>query len=117
MRWRAALSSRMRRVRSTTSASDNFRKARRTRLARLNPLRPISSAGVNIVSLRRGRQPVAPWRYNTASRFVKRQSGGTMNAQEAYAELLRRSREQALLASCSEILAWDEETYMPPGGV
>src|SRR5947208_11924143 len=41
----------------------------------------------------------------------------SMNAHEAYHELLRRSREQALLASCAELLAWDEETYMPPGGV
>jgi carboxypeptidase Taq len=39
-----------------------------------------------------------------------------MGAREAYADLLRRSREQALLASCSAVLGWDEQTYMPPGG-
>jgi carboxypeptidase Taq len=31
--------------------------------------------------------------------------------------LVRRSREQALLASCAELLGWDEETYMPCAGV
>src|SRR4051794_10540743 len=40
-----------------------------------------------------------------------------MRAHEAYEELVRRMREQALLASCSELLAWDELTYLPPGGV
>jgi carboxypeptidase Taq len=40
-----------------------------------------------------------------------------MNPQDAYSELLRRSRERALLASCIELISWDELTYMPPGGV
>jgi carboxypeptidase Taq len=40
-----------------------------------------------------------------------------MTAQAAYDELIRRSREETLLGSCAELLAWDEETYMPPGGV
>ena len=40
-----------------------------------------------------------------------------MRAQDAYDELLRRSREETLLASCAELLGWDEETYLPPGGV
>src|ERR1041385_9262737 len=35
----------------------------------------------------------------------------------AYAELIRRVREESLLASCEALLEWDEETYMPPGGV
>jgi carboxypeptidase Taq len=39
-----------------------------------------------------------------------------MRAQAAYEELLRRAREEALLASCAELLAWDEVTYMPRGG-
>ena len=39
-----------------------------------------------------------------------------MRAQAAYEELIRLSRERALLASCVALLAWDEETYMPPGG-
>ncbi|MGE3820754.1 MAG: carboxypeptidase M32, partial [Isosphaeraceae bacterium] len=34
----------------------------------------------------------------------------------AYEELIGRSREQSLIASCSSILGWDEQTYMPPGG-
>lgn len=39
-----------------------------------------------------------------------------MNAQSAYDELVRCSREQALLGSCSALLGWDEQTYMPKGG-
>ena len=39
-----------------------------------------------------------------------------MRAEIAYAELIRRTREQSLLASCAELLAWDEDTYMPPAG-
>jgi carboxypeptidase Taq len=41
----------------------------------------------------------------------------TMDTQEAYAELIRRVREETLLTSCEALLEWDEETYMPPGGV
>ena len=39
-----------------------------------------------------------------------------MNAQAAYDELVRLARERALLGSCAALLAWDEETYLPPGG-
>ena len=39
-----------------------------------------------------------------------------MKAQAAYEELIRQARERAMLASCAALLAWDEETYMPPGG-
>jgi carboxypeptidase Taq len=39
-----------------------------------------------------------------------------MRAQAAYDELLRRAREEALLASCAALLGWDEETTMPAGG-
>jgi carboxypeptidase Taq len=40
-----------------------------------------------------------------------------MQPETAYRELLRLARERALLLSCSSLLEWDEETYMPPGGV
>jgi carboxypeptidase Taq len=40
-----------------------------------------------------------------------------MHAQAAYDELIRRTREESLLASCAELLGWDELTYMPRGGV
>jgi carboxypeptidase Taq len=40
-----------------------------------------------------------------------------MRETAAYQELIRRTREEALLASCAELLGWDEETYMPRGGV
>ncbi len=39
-----------------------------------------------------------------------------MRAVEAYGELVRRSRERALLGSCSALLGWDEQTYLPRGG-
>ncbi len=39
-----------------------------------------------------------------------------MGAQESYDELIRRSRERSVLASCSALLGWDEQTYMPTGG-
>ena len=39
-----------------------------------------------------------------------------MGPRAAYDELIRRSREHATLASCSALLGWDEQTYMPPGG-
>jgi carboxypeptidase Taq len=39
-----------------------------------------------------------------------------MRAETAYAELIHRTREQSLLASCAELLAWDEDTYMPSAG-
>ncbi len=37
-------------------------------------------------------------------------------ADQAYAELLRRSREHTLIGSCAAVLGWDERTYMPHGG-
>jgi carboxypeptidase Taq len=40
-----------------------------------------------------------------------------MTSNEAYEELITRSREDALLASCANLLEWDQETYMPPGSV
>lgn len=38
-------------------------------------------------------------------------------AEQAYAELVRLSRERALLGSCATLLEWDEDTIMPAGGV
>jgi len=37
-------------------------------------------------------------------------------AEQAYHDLLRRSRECSLLASCGGVLGWDERTYMPRNG-
>jgi carboxypeptidase Taq len=39
-----------------------------------------------------------------------------MTAEAAYAELLRRSREAAVMSACASILGWDERTYMPHNG-
>lgn len=35
---------------------------------------------------------------------------------DLYAELTRLLRETAVLASCSSVLSWDEQTFMPTGG-
>jgi carboxypeptidase Taq len=40
-----------------------------------------------------------------------------MNPEEAYAELVRLSREESVLSSCLDLLEWDEEIYMPSDGV
>jgi carboxypeptidase Taq len=40
-----------------------------------------------------------------------------MRADQAYAQLIQRVREETLLTTCEALLEWDEETYMPPGGV
>jgi carboxypeptidase Taq len=40
-----------------------------------------------------------------------------MTPEHAYAELVRLAREEAILASCSDLLEWDEETFMPRGGI
>ena len=34
----------------------------------------------------------------------------------AYEQLIRQARELAVLSSCSALLHWDEQTYMPRGG-
>jgi carboxypeptidase Taq len=39
-----------------------------------------------------------------------------MDLQSAYHELIRRARELATLGSCSAVLGWDEQTFMPPAG-
>jgi carboxypeptidase Taq len=40
-----------------------------------------------------------------------------MRPEAAYAELIGRSREDALVAACASLLEWDQETYMPAGAV
>jgi carboxypeptidase Taq len=40
----------------------------------------------------------------------------TRDPQAAYDELIQRARELATFGSCSVLLGWDEQTYMPPGG-
>jgi carboxypeptidase Taq len=40
-----------------------------------------------------------------------------MTANDAYARLIAWSQQATLLGSCIELLGWDEETYLPRGGV
>ncbi len=37
-------------------------------------------------------------------------------AEQAYAELIRRTKDASLLGSCASVLDWDEQTYMPRQG-
>ena len=39
-----------------------------------------------------------------------------MTPTDAYADLLARSKELAVLNSCAAVLGWDQQTYMPKGG-
>jgi len=39
-----------------------------------------------------------------------------MDKQQPYQELLHRVREARILASCGDVLHWDEQTYMPAAG-
>jgi carboxypeptidase Taq len=48
--------------------------------------------------------------------LIAEESPVTADPPAAYAELIRRARETSLLASCSAVLSWDEQTYMPRGG-
>jgi carboxypeptidase Taq len=41
---------------------------------------------------------------------------GTMTPEAAYADLIRRTKEAAVLSSCGAVLGWDERTYMPHDG-
>jgi carboxypeptidase Taq len=41
----------------------------------------------------------------------------TMNQRAAYEQLIELTRRRAVLASCLELLSWDELTYMPRAGV
>ena len=40
-----------------------------------------------------------------------------MQPKSAYDELIRLSRDEATLASCLDVLEWDEETVLPRGGI
>jgi carboxypeptidase Taq len=42
---------------------------------------------------------------------------GDVKPEQAYQELVRRSRDETLLGSCLDLLEWDEEVAMPRGGV
>jgi carboxypeptidase Taq len=39
-----------------------------------------------------------------------------MTPADAYADLVRRSKELGVLHSCAGVLGWDQQTYMPPKG-
>jgi carboxypeptidase Taq len=44
------------------------------------------------------------------------EKGNIMTPAEAYAALLRRSREIGIIQSCTALLSWDQQTYMPTYG-
>src|SRR5215831_5835039 len=57
-------------------------------------------------------RPASNLRKLIATRIVE----VSMSASESYAELIRRTKETAVLASCGAMLGWDERTYMPHDG-
>ena len=60
-----------------------------------------------------------PARRTMARRTITRTPRGiamALDAREAYGELIRGAQQLGLLASCSAVLGWDEQTYMPTGG-
>jgi carboxypeptidase Taq len=49
--------------------------------------------------------------------FLSRvEKGDIMTPAEAYAALVRRSKEISIIQSCAALLSWDQQTYMPPHG-
>src|SRR2546423_1643715 len=52
------------------------------------------------------------------TRTITRDEPETMprTPEQAYAELTHRFTQNAILESCTSVLGWDEQTYMPPGG-
>src|SRR6266404_4937115 len=38
------------------------------------------------------------------------------SADQAYADLIRRTKDASVLGSCAAVLDWDEQTYMPRQG-
>jgi hypothetical protein len=55
-------------------------------------------------------------RENDAIRPREMGMQGNTSLQESYDELIRRSREESILTSCTALLDWDEQTYVPPQG-
>src|SRR4029077_12531863 len=47
---------------------------------------------------------------------VKSPAPMSRTPEQAYAELTHRFTQTAILESCSSVLGWDEQTYMPSGG-
>src|SRR5580765_1712879 len=89
-----------------------------TRLASRCPSKPTSSAGVckRSASLK-GSNPVLILRPDDCASTAN-VSGGPpiVTPEQAYAELVRLSRDETVLSSCLDILQWDEEVCMPRGG-
>ncbi len=59
-----------------------------------------------------GSDPISAYHADPSFRSID-----CMSPQTAYSELIRLAREQTVLSSCADLLEWDEETYMPRGGV
>src|SRR6476620_10997870 len=116
--WWASAPARRRSMIPASSAGARRERACCTRLARASPARPRSSAGVSIVRSVRRRVHVyvtpGPFRRNDGPAHL---TEGLMHADKAYDELMRRVREETLLTGIEALLEWDEETYMPSGGV
>jgi Zn-dependent M32 family carboxypeptidase len=47
----------------------------------------------------------------------KRKRAVMGDAKQAYEALIAEVKQVAILGSCASVLGWDEQTYMPKGGV
>src|SRR3954469_4795005 len=106
---------RMAPMRSISSAGGTRSSATCTREASRWPMRPTSSAGECIAWVRRcvsaANARLGPGLFydGTAHPPLPTPRPHSVNPEHAYDEMIRLSKEEALLASCLELLEWDEE--------
>src|SRR4051812_47130780 len=94
-----------------------------TRVASRWPIRPTSSAGVYTrrgggvgsgeCVYRRGPPAILRLWVSSATSHV---SDYPVNPEKAYQEIVALSRAERMLASCLDLLEWDEEVSMPRNG-
>src|SRR5436190_23564509 len=107
----------MARIRSTSAAGGTRSSAVCTRVASRWPMRPTSSAG-ECMCAGACKGVVLALFYGASRDLQPRPSVRThMNAEQAYETMIALSREETLLASCLDLLEWDEEVSMPRDGV
>src|SRR5436190_1694937 len=103
----------MARIRSTSAAGGTRSSAVCTRVASRWPMRPTSSAG-ECMCAGACKGVVLALFYGASRDLQPRPSVRKhMNAEQAYETMIALSREETLLASCLDLLEWDEEVCMP----
>src|SRR5215204_6482850 len=93
-----------------------------TRVASRSPMSPTSSAGVYMQPTlcedeHEWHLSVDTTSWTPGINHRPRTADRIVNPDQAYAELMRLSRDETVLSSCLDVLQWDEEVCMPRGGV